>query len=662
MTAAAPGPVATLAATLAEAEAAILEASIVSFDIFDTVIIRGVAAPTELFWMMEHDLADTHPEVAGFAAARIEAEARARNQAWDRANQPEVTLEEVYALLPDRYRIFQAEELAFERRVCRVRESIARLVLRTRQCGALLVFTSDIYLPESHIADILRDAGLGPWDALFVSSSKLETKAAGGLYRILLEWAAERGVQPSGILHIGDNRNSDVLRAREAGIRSILVPKQIETPPAGSDASSLSVWNSVAYSLSRAHEEAAPMPYFERLGFEISGPLAAGFARFVHDTARARGVRDILFLARDGLIANLAFSRMFAKEIEAGEFRPQYVWASRRAFNFASMRRKITQHDMDFLVSGTTVQPAASFFRRIGLDPYAPDINPLIARHLPDLTALVSTGEMYERLRQAFLAAERQILAAAASERADLQAYLSSLGLTGSILAVDIGWHGSLQMSLEAHLRGTGFDGAVHGAYFGTHANLKCPEAASSWFLHRGEPSHRREIVLGSVEVIETLFLAPEEPIMRIARDGEQFSAVRYGGTPPKAIEAAAAIHRGAVKFLDAMNRQGRAVSAASIIDYVEHRLQTLLGQPSTSDVEHIGAIPFAEEFGHQVWHELIPTDTQGEIRLHGLFNVWGRSKWRPGLLHRLRPHQRAVLAARDHLDRLRVAVSGIGR
>ncbi len=655
-------PTTTLAATLAEAEAAILQASVVSFDIFDTVIIRGVSAPTELFWMIEHDLAESHPEVAGFAAARIEAEANARNLAWDRATQPEVTLDEVYELLADRYKAFQAEELAYERRVCKVREAVARLVMRARQCGALLVFTSDIYLPESHIADILRDAGLGPWDALFVSSTRLETKAAGGLYKILLEWAAERGVLPEGILHLGDNRNSDVVRAREAGIKSVLIPKQIENPPPGSDASSVSVWSSVAYALSRAHEEVAPMPYFERLGFEVTGPLAAGFARFVHDTARERGARDILFLARDGLIANLAFSRMFAKEIDAGEFRPRYVWASRRAFNFASMHRKIAPHDMDFLVSGTTVQPAASFFRRIGLDPYAPDIHPLITRHLPDLSALVNNGQMYEQLRQAFIAAERPILSAAAVERSDLQAYLASLNLSGPVLAVDIGWHGSLQMSLETHLRATGFDGPVYGAYFGTHASLKCPDAASSWFLDRGEPDHRRRIVRASVEVIETLFLAPEEPIMRIARDGDRFAAIRYAGTPPKALEAAAAIHRGAVKFLDAMSRQGRTVSAASIVGYVEHRLQALLEEPTAADVEHIGAIPFAEEFGHQVWHELIPTDTQGEIRLHGLFNVWGRSKWQPGLLNRLRPHQRAVISARDHLDRLRVAVSAIRR
>ena len=72
-------------------------ASLVSFDLFDTLLVRVVGASHDVFEAMAETLADRRPPLAaGFAQARIVAEPRARERAPARDSN-DVTLDEIYA-------------------------------------------------------------------------------------------------------------------------------------------------------------------------------------------------------------------------------------------------------------------------------------------------------------------------------------------------------------------------------------------------------------------------------------------------------------------------------------------------------------------------------------------------------------------------------------
>ncbi len=58
----------------------------VSFDVFDTLLLRPYAKPTDLFQHME-----SNEGISGFAKARVSAEGNTRSKEC-----PEVTLEEIY--------------------------------------------------------------------------------------------------------------------------------------------------------------------------------------------------------------------------------------------------------------------------------------------------------------------------------------------------------------------------------------------------------------------------------------------------------------------------------------------------------------------------------------------------------------------------------------
>src|SRR5258708_20924590 len=99
-------------------------AKLVSFDVFDTALLRSVAQPADAValtaWRGEQRLA-CGIEMRTLFAARTEAEIQARRFARV-AGREEVTLDEIYARLPSSLSqispALRAEELATERDIC----------------------------------------------------------------------------------------------------------------------------------------------------------------------------------------------------------------------------------------------------------------------------------------------------------------------------------------------------------------------------------------------------------------------------------------------------------------------------------------------------------------------------------------------------------------
>lgn len=85
---------------------ALEKAEIVSFDIFDTLLVRKVTHPKDLFKLIESEL-----NAEGFYHVRIFAELRARAQ----LKKEDVSIKDIYRFIPYRYRNFLSIEKSFER-------------------------------------------------------------------------------------------------------------------------------------------------------------------------------------------------------------------------------------------------------------------------------------------------------------------------------------------------------------------------------------------------------------------------------------------------------------------------------------------------------------------------------------------------------------------
>ena len=245
----------------------------VAFDVFDTLLHRDVAAPTDLFCWME-----SHGQVpAGFAQNRIAAEAQARAACTPR----EVTLAEIYAR-PELAGLTPDAELAAENTLCRADAAMQAFYRRCRERGQKVYAVSDMYLPAGEITRLLARCGYPDWDGVFVSCEFGVQKRSGKLFTVFLQ---KTGMKAGQVLFFGDDRRADQLGAALAGIRCVhtagrpLLPRYL--PEHGSSAQkTMYAWLS-----NRAVEITDPQ---ERFGFSVLGPLAVSFCR----VASAEGRRS----------------------------------------------------------------------------------------------------------------------------------------------------------------------------------------------------------------------------------------------------------------------------------------------------------------------------------------------------------------------------------
>lgn len=205
------------------------EVEIVSFDIFDTLLLRPFFAPADLFDFLDPFVTEFlgARDSVDFKTYRKEAEQMARQRFASRGE--DVTLDEVYECLGEmlelpqnRAEIIKSREIRMELRFCRPRNFARKLFDLAKSAGKRVVIASDMYLPQSVVEELLEKNGCTGYEKLYLSSSLRRTKATGHLYEYMAE---DLGADPGSILHIGDNETADVRRAKSRGLQAIHFPK-----------------------------------------------------------------------------------------------------------------------------------------------------------------------------------------------------------------------------------------------------------------------------------------------------------------------------------------------------------------------------------------------------------------------------------------------------
>lgn len=201
----------------------------VSFDIFDTLILRPFLEPADLFRLLDIRFKEIEDaSLTDFAAIRAEAERTVRKKLYD-TQLEEVTLTDIYEQIQKEYGIsadtadrLMQEEKKLEVRFCYQRKLGYELFCMAKQLQKEIVLASDMYLDSSCIEAILNKNGYAGYSRLFLSSECQMTKSVGTMYQYML-----RTYDRQQIIHIGDNIQADVQNAHKAGMRSIYMPKAV---------------------------------------------------------------------------------------------------------------------------------------------------------------------------------------------------------------------------------------------------------------------------------------------------------------------------------------------------------------------------------------------------------------------------------------------------
>lgn len=196
---------------------------VVSFDVFDTLILRPFWTPTDLFLLMNDAFHRecTVSSYVDFSEIRVQAERDCR--ARIRKEHPqyeEITLDEIYDQLEKDYCLdrmalekLKALEQELELRFCVERKMGRQLFELARSQGKQVIICSDMYLPRQTVEAILKKNGY-EYDHLYLSSELRVSKGSQALFKHVQK---ELAVEPSACFHIGDNVGSDVQAPKKCG-------------------------------------------------------------------------------------------------------------------------------------------------------------------------------------------------------------------------------------------------------------------------------------------------------------------------------------------------------------------------------------------------------------------------------------------------------------
>lgn len=294
---------------------------VVSFDIFDTLIFRPLAHPTDVFYLVGEQLG-----ILDFKNIRTWAEWDARVKCNDKYGHMEISLTDIWNNMHedvgcDREQGLQTEQNT-ELELCYANPFLLAVWEELMALGREIIVVSDMYLPSSVLESMLRRNGFDGFSKLYVSCEYGMNKASGTLFRTVARESVGKR-----IIHVGDNPRSDQEMAVKYGLdvmpyqnvnRNMLLYRAHDMSPMVGSAYRAIVSNSL-YSGLDSHS----MEY--EYGFIYGGLFVLGYCSFIHDYCTGHQVDKVLFLSRDGDILKQTYDLLFPED------HTEYVYWSRKA-------------------------------------------------------------------------------------------------------------------------------------------------------------------------------------------------------------------------------------------------------------------------------------------------------------------------------------------
>jgi len=305
---------------------AIDEKPIISFDIYDTLVIRPYFKPTDLFVHLEKLYNAT-----GFANARITAKG--------------FTFDEIYKNIDKKYRWLKEKELSLEYNVTSPRPLLKNIYEYAVHKNKKIIIISDMYFSKKYLSKILKKCGYTKFMNLYVSSAYHKTKKSGSLYSKVIK---KLNINSNKILHIGDNYKSDILQARKLGLNAFYVPTVMRNFLESDYRIKIfqkhhkkELGASIMLGLLAPHFECSFNNYWYEFGYKYAGPVILGFMEWLDDQLKKDKIYKVLFVARDGYTLEKVFN--IIKTSNASSY---YFYFNRKIVNDIFSKNKTISENM----------------------------------------------------------------------------------------------------------------------------------------------------------------------------------------------------------------------------------------------------------------------------------------------------------------------------
>lgn len=311
---------------------------VISFDVFDTLLMRSVYEPADVFALMDRDLSDRFPFV--FSRERKAAEQELRRNG-------EPTIYQIYDHLACKHHLSEEEkqgllsaELEKEKDVLCVREKMKHCMEYCIRQGKDVYLVSDMYLPAELLEKLLEQHGITGYTKLLVSCD-YQTSKPEQLFERLKEKAAGKRY-----LHIGDDQEADYDAPKRHGMDAFLIMPAVRMMECSAYGDVFIYLKSLTsrVMLGMLAAEVFQDPFVlsgtkglpsitdaERFGYALIAPLVLSFTVWLLDRVHAKGKSLLLFSARDGWIVRRVFRDLVRSWKLTGLPEDIYFMVSRKA-------------------------------------------------------------------------------------------------------------------------------------------------------------------------------------------------------------------------------------------------------------------------------------------------------------------------------------------
>lgn len=333
---------------------------IISFDIFDTLLMRKCASDSLIFEQICNCIDFLQFEQAQkLKNARITVQAR-----LEREKTGVYTLKDIWSRVADELGLSIEDTERLRRLEFRLelenvlpRPDMADLLGYTLNKRKPVILLSDMYLSSSELKMLLDKCGISGYGRIFVSCETGATKRSGSIWEIVKkQYAGSR------ILHIGDDPAADGNIADNCGIEPFLIKssRELFEMSAFKDLSSLTQTNEDAFVLgmiqSKVFNSALDLggnkgrPLLRNasdIGYICLGPLMLGFVCWLAEQSEKDSVTDLLFLSRDGYVMQKIYNKVLEYKPDKHKCTSHYFYTSRRIAAIANIH---TDEDIEQII------------------------------------------------------------------------------------------------------------------------------------------------------------------------------------------------------------------------------------------------------------------------------------------------------------------------
>ncbi|MCM1568367.1 MAG: hypothetical protein NC081_02840 [Roseburia sp.] len=478
----------------------IAQADVVSFDLFDTLVMRRVLFPTDIYELVDIALRNRGVSIKGFSKLRLESEK-------ELAVSGAPTLEEIYQHMLkklDDVNIAASELAELEWQTdCKTilpRTAVCEVFCEIVEAGKRVYIVSDTYYTSPQLNRLLERAGVKGYKGI-LASCEYGTGKVQQLFGQLKE-----SIGASSCLHIGDDITADVEGAARAGIDSFRLYSGSDLLDAvgylglSEHMNALTDRLKIGFFVSELFNNPFQFETEQKrigisdtydIGFLVCAPIISDFVLWFHRQVKRYGIQNIWFGARDGYLLQKLY-----QELEP-DARTEYFLTSRTAAIRAGIydKRDILYVDGMKFSGGLEENLKARF----GLE----------AREISDRDIAYEEAGL--------LKYEKSILESSAVWREGYQAYLDTLEISDDVIAFfDFVAKGTTQLYVQKLVKQP-----VKGLYFlQLEPGFMHDKGLDIEAFYKKEETQKSSIY-DDYYILETILTAPHPSIYGFADGGK---------------------------------------------------------------------------------------------------------------------------------------------